>query len=783
MAAQHAPPHSAKILTIGPPAGRIADLVSKVTAIQNKHGPFAALFILGDLFSSSSPLSQPELDLIHGSIHLPIPTYFHLGSHPLPQEVRAKIAHLDASPATAGTSGATNDNGEAAADVEPRKVTNNLFYLGKSGVCVTPQGLRVAFCGGRWDAAKWAQSFGGDDNTAEPHRDDSGSDLDSPYITTHTLQRLLSHPSFALPKSAPPSASAVASSSSSSRGREPQTLAAAKAQAKADAVIAAAASDNAALLESRPPLDLLLTAYWPSGVTLFSSAALPDPTARIWGCAPLANMARAGAPRYHFCLAPGPDDATPIAGLEDEVRQTGVFWEREPYLNDLAAAFGIGAPSAAGQDQGWATRRRNASGGVGQVVTRFISLARFANAKKARWFMALNLVPASVSDAVPSPPKPVNTTASPYFVSQQQPGGGATKRGTAGAGAGAGGENGGEVLEAGPNFRFAEGGGRKRPRTEDGVPPRGYRCRICGSEAHYIQACPQKGSNRTDRPGARPVASSDGAADASAGTAPPTTGGPPQVATPMGLPRKPAFAMPTKLLPVGPEDCWFCLSNPQCVKHLIVSVGEETYVALPRGALPSPVVGGHLLVLPLAHFGSLLEVDGETARETWSEMRHTLDKIRERFERQGVKTVAWMVGKSNRVGTKVGHTVAQVVAVEREVDVLGGFERELERRRIEVRKGGEAEGLVRRWERCEGEGEDGGEGGGEGEGTDYMVLWLEDQMWTVESKAGARWSVLVARQTLATLLNVPDAADWKNCTKSEQEEREDVGKVRELLKE
>ena len=30
-------------------------------------------------------------------------------------------------------------------------------------------------------------------------------------------------------------------------------------------------------------------------------------------------------------------------------------------------------------------------------------------------------------------------------------------------------------------------------------------------------------------------------------------------------------------------DCWFCLASPTCEKHLIVSVGRETYVCLPKG--------------------------------------------------------------------------------------------------------------------------------------------------------------------------------------------------------
>lgn len=48
---------------------------------------------------------------------------------------------------------------------------------------------------------------------------------------------------------------------------------------------------------------------------------------------------------------------------------------------------------------------------------------------------------------------------------------------------------------------------------------------------------------------------------------------------------------------------WFCLSNPKVTKHLIVAIGGETYVTLPKGQLiptdegKSLVPGGgHVLV-------------------------------------------------------------------------------------------------------------------------------------------------------------------------------------------
>ena len=45
-------------------------------------------------------------------------------------------------------------------------------------------------------------------------------------------------------------------------------------------------------------------------------------------------------------------------------------------------------------------------------------------------------------------------------------------------------------------------------------------------------------------------------------------------------------------------SCWFCLSSPQIEKHLIVSIGEQAYLAIAKGGL----VENHLLIIPIGKF-------------------------------------------------------------------------------------------------------------------------------------------------------------------------------------
>jgi hypothetical protein len=73
------------------------------------------------------------------------------------------------------------------------------------------------------------------------------------------------------------------------------------------------------------------------------------------------------------------------------------------------------------------------------------------------------------------------------------------------------------------------------------------------------------------------------------------------------------------LMSATADECWFCLSNPNLAKHLIVAVGGECYLTLPKGqvipthgpdstsksGISSVPGGGHVLIVPIAHFPTL----------------------------------------------------------------------------------------------------------------------------------------------------------------------------------
>eukprot|EP00923_Selenidium_pygospionis_P029874 GHVN01053120.1.p1 GENE.GHVN01053120.1~~GHVN01053120.1.p1 ORF type:complete len:220 (+),score=18.21 GHVN01053120.1:2053-2712(+) len=49
-------------------------------------------------------------------------------------------------------------------------------------------------------------------------------------------------------------------------------------------------------------------------------------------------------------------------------------------------------------------------------------------------------------------------------------------------------------------------------------------------------------------------------------------------------------------------DCWFCLGNPNCEKHLVLAVGKHAYVALAKGG----IVENHIMIVPIQHIPNVV---------------------------------------------------------------------------------------------------------------------------------------------------------------------------------
>lgn len=140
-------------LVIGATNGRFVEAFAKVTLLHKKN-KFSLALLLGDLFSapvlpSASPSAARHNDeediqrLLRGEIPVPLPIYFGLGRHSLPQSVRE---HLSSS---AG------------------EVCENLFFLGKKTVLNTSDGIRIVALGGQLDAGLVTVGTGGGEAVKE----------------------------------------------------------------------------------------------------------------------------------------------------------------------------------------------------------------------------------------------------------------------------------------------------------------------------------------------------------------------------------------------------------------------------------------------------------------------------------------------------------------------------------------------------------------------------------------------------------------------------------------
>ncbi|KAL7413774.1 CwfJ C-terminus 1-domain-containing protein-like protein [Mrakia frigida] len=251
---------------------------------------------------------------------------------------------------------------------------------------------------------------------------------------------------------------------------------------------------------------------------------------------------------------------------------------------------------------------------------------------------------------------------------------------------------------------------------------------------------------------------------------------PQKVARPPGMERKPEL---------GPAECWFCLSNPKVTKHLIVAIGTETYVTLPKGQLPPTISsskmvqnkitgvpelpagsgpaslvpgGGHVLIIPISHHQTLQSIPAIDAPAINAEIEETKEALRDCYKEFGAVPVAFEVG---RLGGRGGHAHVQVVPVPAALasKVEAAFREEGNNLGIKFADNAEA-ALA---------------SVGKGGGDNYFRVDLPGGGKMVHlMERGARFDLQFGRATLAKLLEIPHRIDWKNCPQTDAEEKADA---------
>ncbi|OQR89391.1 hypothetical protein THRCLA_09768 [Thraustotheca clavata] len=75
------------------------------------------------------------------------------------------------------------------------------------------------------------------------------------------------------------------------------------------------------------------------------------------------------------------------------------------------------------------------------------------------------------------------------------------------------------------------------------------------------------------------------------------------------------------------SECWFCLATPTVETHLIISIGNEAYLAIPKG----PIVPDHVLIIPIHHVSGIKHLS-QAALDEIKQFKSALQKF---FESQG----------------------------------------------------------------------------------------------------------------------------------------------------
>ncbi|KAL3841854.1 hypothetical protein ACJMK2_019951 [Sinanodonta woodiana] len=205
--------------------------------------------------------------------------------------------------------------------------------------------------------------------------------------------------------------------------------------------------------------------------------------------------------------------------------------------------------------------------------------------------------------------------------------------------------------------------------------------------------------------------------------------------------------------PTGP--CWFCLGSPQVEKHLVVSVGEQTYLALAKGGL----VPDHVLILPIGHYQSTVMASSEVIEEL-DKYKNALKKC---FKKQGKAVVFF------ERNYKTQHLQIQVVPVPAESvpELKESFLQEAESESLELSEiplHSDIKQII-------------------SVGVPYFYVELPTGEKLLH-RISKQFPLQFGRSVLAgpAILNMPERVDWKACSMSQEQEKETAKEFKDTFK-
>jgi diadenosine tetraphosphate (Ap4A) HIT family hydrolase len=237
-------------------------------------------------------------------------------------------------------------------------------------------------------------------------------------------------------------------------------------------------------------------------------------------------------------------------------------------------------------------------------------------------------------------------------------------------------------------------------------------CRVCGDPSHLSYDCPQKKDQRRKK--RKRV---------------------------IGRTEPPSLV---RIL-IAANDCFFCLSNVNVAKHLIVSIGTEVYLALAKGPLTTAksvnlAFPGHILIIPIAH--TPVVTPSEAA-----EMEAYRQKLVRFFDARDCHAVTFEIHQAEGI-----HAHWQVIPVPKSTSLDEEFIRGFDQRKMTLEK------------RSPGDSEE------------YCRVVLPSG--TYVATLPAIFDLQLPRRILAKVLKLEDREDWRACIQTDDEERADAAAFR-----
>jgi len=227
--------------------------------------------------------------------------------------------------------------------------------------------------------------------------------------------------------------------------------------------------------------------------------------------------------------------------------------------------------------------------------------------------------------------------------------------------------------------------------------------------------------------------------------------------------------------PPGPENCFFCLSNPSLEKHLIVSIGAESYLTTAKGPLTSSTTNpdsmpfsAHILIIPLAHTPMLQTIEDLGSRkETVTEMKHYKSALEKFFATHGATAVTFEVRRINGI-----HAHWQVVPVKKEL--VERIDAAFDEAAKDISHSFEDEATTAD-----------SEGDGDMDIGNAFTYWIGGQEAgrTMQLEAGGYFNLQFGRQVLAGVIGTEQKrVNWKECVMPLPEETADANAFKGAFK-